>query len=205
MGDKKLCLPNRKKTSWWGENNIFKRAPLKPRSDLSWDWAPLERYIEYLRRSAQVGPQGCGQVKQQHILCSKMFWQWYLCHIYKCLLWTINSVSHSSVPMFLLSAKRCADLVHSSQLNPYIKCSHTAIHRLRIHLHHGSSLPKPRGMEPNLRPSVVIGSALTTQVLRWSNILVCWSGKYLWLKSWEGTVSDHAVYTRKSVLEATFV
>lgn len=35
---------------WWGEKDIFKKPPLKPVFDLSWDWALLEMYIKYFMR-----------------------------------------------------------------------------------------------------------------------------------------------------------
>lgn len=93
---------------------------------------------------------------------------------YKWLLWTINRVSCSSIPMFWLSAKLswCSP---TSLIR--VKCSHAKVHRLHVHTHNVSSSPKTRVVEPNLGSSMVIGSGLTSQVPRWSNILVSWSGK----------------------------
>lgn len=177
--DKDLCLANRKKTIWWREKDIFKRPPLKIVSDLSWDWGPLEMYIIYFLRlpPSKLILKDLDKQNNRNTVFLKVL-ALILCHIYKWLVQTINRVSPrvSYTPVFPLSAKSCANLVHSNQLNPCVKCSHVKVHRLHIHIYNGSSSLKTRSMEPNLRPSVVIGLTVTMKVLRWISILVCWSG-----------------------------
>lgn len=86
-----------KKTSWWGEYSILKKALLKFFSDFL-----LERCWMVNVNSAVIGgPQGCEQGEQQYIQYSLKFWHWSLCHICKPMLLAINDISCSSIPMFL--------------------------------------------------------------------------------------------------------
>lgn len=94
-----------KKTSWWGEYSILKKALLKLYFFFFWFtsyWTLLERCWMVNVNSAVIGgPQVCEQGEQQYIQYSLKFWHWSLCHICKPMLLAINNISCSSIPMFL--------------------------------------------------------------------------------------------------------
>lgn len=79
-----------------------------------------------------------------HAVFLKVLAQVLVSH-YKWLLWTINRVSRSSIPMFWLSAK--LSWCSPTSLIP-VKCSHAKVHSLHVHMHNVSSSPKTRVMEP---------------------------------------------------------